>query len=127
MYGRWRNWVTQCQASKPVSPTILPEWLEASRLSSIMLPLLKVLEEAATWCNPVWASTHHQDACMPAMHMFQRVVVVKTPTGGPLSENAYQNDTWKYKAYTTEDVNIYKQLVGGSTLKKKLNCRRSIA
>ena len=47
-------------------------------MTSMKLPLLGVVEGAATWCTPGMATDHHKEAHMPANGKVQRVVVLQT-------------------------------------------------
>ena len=76
-----------CQAPKAVCPTIWMGCLGNSRLSSIRLSLLKVVEGASTLCIPVWANDPHQVAHMPAMGKLQGAAMVQTPAVKPPGMN----------------------------------------
>ena len=109
------------QAPKAVCPTILLEWLEDSRLSSMRLPPT----QSSGGISLLWANDHQQDAQMPAIGMLQRDAVVQALMVEPLLVNMESSTAPESRKHTQEDTNMYRKSVGDSTLKENSYVQRT--
>ena len=86
-------------------------------------PYSKQWKEQSLSALLAWASDHHQDVCMPAMGVFQRVAVVQIPMVEPPLVNMAPSMASECRKHTPQQTPTHiSNWVENSTLKEKLTC-----
>ena len=122
MLGKWRDGVTHCSAP----PYCWNGWRAADWVAQGSSPL-KAVKGAAIQCihdmGP-WASP----GCTYVCHGYAPKGCCNANASGwsSIGEHCIQNGTWKQKAYTIIDTNMYKQINGRFNSEKETYLQRSL-